>query len=193
MTSFLYVWYHIIHLHPCSFLLTYKIWKLYNKKKFDLVVKGQGHSDLIHIICDTPSCPYTYIQNMKALDLNCSDRHHYMIKNKLTLWSKVRVTSFLYATLHPVLIKYIYLQNMKSLETKKLRHRDSCMIKKKSNLFTLWSTVKVTVTTFSCPKTYNTGANPGFQAREGALKKICWGISCEKSRFYAKKSYFFQF
>jgi hypothetical protein len=34
----------------------------------------------------------------------------------------------------------------------------------------------------------------------GALKKIapsegrrenCWGISCEKSRFYAKKSYFF--
>jgi hypothetical protein len=36
----------------------------------------------------------------------------------------------------------------------------------------------------------------------GALKKIapsggrrenCWGVSCEKSRFYAKKSYFFQF
>ena len=36
----------------------------------------------------------------------------------------------------------------------------------------------------------------------GALKKIVpsggrrenlWGISCEKSRFYAKKSYFFQF
>ena len=36
----------------------------------------------------------------------------------------------------------------------------------------------------------------------GALKKIvpsggrrknCWGIWCEKSRFYAKKSYFFQF
>ena len=36
----------------------------------------------------------------------------------------------------------------------------------------------------------------------GALKKITpsggrrekfWGISCEKSRFYAKKSYFFQF
>jgi hypothetical protein len=36
----------------------------------------------------------------------------------------------------------------------------------------------------------------------GALKKIApgggrrenfWGISCEKSRFYAKKSYFFQF
>jgi hypothetical protein len=72
--------------------------------------------------------------------------------------------------------------------------------KKKSNLFTLWSTVKVTVTTFSCLKTYNTGANPGFQVREGALKKItpsggrrkiCWGISCEKSRFYAKKNHIF--
>ena len=48
----------------------------------------------------------------------------------------------------------------------------------------------------------NTGADPGFQARGGALKNIapsggrrdnCWDISCEKSRFYAKKSYFFQF
>jgi hypothetical protein len=48
----------------------------------------------------------------------------------------------------------------------------------------------------------NPGADPGFQVRGGALKKIapsggrrenCWGISCEKSRFYAKKSYFFQF
>jgi hypothetical protein len=46
-----------------------------------------------------------------------------------------------------------------------------------------------------------TGADPGFQVREGALKKIApsggsrekiWGISCEKSRFYDKKSYFFQ-
>ena len=45
------------------------------------------------------------------------------------------------------------------------------------------------------------GADPGFQVRGGALKKIApsegrrenfWGISCEKSRFYAKKSYFFQ-
>jgi hypothetical protein len=42
------------------------------------------------------------------------------------------------------------------------------------------------------------GADPEFQVRGGALKKIapsggrrenCWGISCEKSRFYAKKSY----
>ena len=53
---------------------------------------------------------------------------------------------------------------------------------------------------------YNTGADPGFQVRGGggggALKKIVLsggrreifgGISCEKSRFYAKKSYFFQF
>ena len=47
-----------------------------------------------------------------------------------------------------------------------------------------------------------TGADPGFQVRGGgALRKIapsggrrenCWDISCEKSRFYAKKSYFFQ-
>ena len=46
------------------------------------------------------------------------------------------------------------------------------------------------------------GADPGFQVRGGHLAKIVpsgerrenfWGISCEKSRFYAKKSYFFQF
>jgi hypothetical protein len=45
-------------------------------------------------------------------------------------------------------------------------------------------------------------ADPGFQVRGVHLKKIApsggrrehlWGISCEKSRFYAKKSYFFQF
>ena len=44
------------------------------------------------------------------------------------------------------------------------------------------------------------GADPGFQVRGDALNKIapsggrlenCWGISCQKSRFYAKKSYFF--
>jgi hypothetical protein len=50
---------------------------------------------------------------------------------------------------------------------------------------------------------YIPGADPGYQVRGGgALKKIApsggrrenfWGISCEKSRFYAKKSYFFQF
>ena len=43
------------------------------------------------------------------------------------------------------------------------------------------------------------GADPGFPVG-GALKKIVpsggscenfWGISCEKSRFYSKKSYFF--
>ena len=46
----------------------------------------------------------------------------------------------------------------------------------------------------------NAGADPGFQVRGGALKKFApsggrrehfWGISCEKSRFYANKSYFF--
>jgi hypothetical protein len=52
-------------------------------------------------------------------------------------------------------------------------------------------------------KWHTPGANPGFQVRGGgALKKIApnggrrehfWGISCEKSRFYANKSYFFQF
>jgi hypothetical protein len=43
-------------------------------------------------------------------------------------------------------------------------------------------------------------ADPGFQVRRGALKKIAqsggrhehfWGISCEKSRFYPKKIIFF--
>jgi hypothetical protein len=51
------------------------------------------------------------------------------------------------------------------------------------------------------PTAPTSGADPGFQVRGGgALKKIApsggrrenfWGISCEKSRFYAKKSYFF--
>jgi hypothetical protein len=45
-----------------------------------------------------------------------------------------------------------------------------------------------------------TGADPGFQVRGGALKKIApsggrcekfWGISCEKSRFYDKKNRIF--
>jgi hypothetical protein len=45
------------------------------------------------------------------------------------------------------------------------------------------------------------GADPGFQVREAHFQtKNCaerrealnfWGFSCEKSRFYAKKSYFF--
>ena len=47
-------------------------------------------------------------------------------------------------------------------------------------------------------RTY-TGADPGFQVSGGALKKIApsggrcenfWGISCEKSRFYAKNHIF---
>jgi hypothetical protein len=50
--------------------------------------------------------------------------------------------------------------------------------------------------------TYISGADPGFEVREGTHKKIVpsggrreifWGILCEKSRFYANKSYFFQF
>ena len=46
------------------------------------------------------------------------------------------------------------------------------------------------------------GADSGFQVKGGTLKKIVpsggrcekfGGILCEKSQFYAKKSYFFQF
>jgi hypothetical protein len=54
----------------------------------------------------------------------------------------------------------------------------------------------------NCLSLTNTGADPGFQVMGGgALKKFAssggrrehfWGISCEKSRIYAKKSYFFQ-
>ena len=45
---------------------------------------------------------------------------------------------------------------------------------------------------------YNPGADPGFQVRGGGGGVhlnffLGYGISCEKSRFYAKKSYFFQF
>jgi hypothetical protein len=50
--------------------------------------------------------------------------------------------------------------------------------------------------------TYKSGADPGFQVRrEGAIfliapgggrRKNVGGISCEKSLFYAKKSYFLQ-
>ena len=39
-------------------------------------------------------------------------------------------------------------------------------------------------------KKYLPGADPGFQVRGAHLNK-CWGISCEKSRLYAKKSSFF--
>jgi hypothetical protein len=49
---------------------------------------------------------------------------------------------------------------------------------------------------------YISGADTGFKVRGAHLKKVApsggrrenfLGISCEKSRFYAKKSYFFQF
>ena len=69
----------------------------------------------------------------------------------------------------------------------------------------LWylQTLLIPVDYLSCVMLYSTGADPGFQVRGGggALKKIAssggrreniWGISCEKSQFYAKKSYFFQ-
>ena len=50
--------------------------------------------------------------------------------------------------------------------------------------------------------TVSSGADPGFQVRGGVVKQIApsggrrekfWGISCEKSRFYAKKLYFSNF
>ena len=53
---------------------------------------------------------------------------------------------------------------------------------------------------FHVEKQYYAGADPGFQVRGDALKKNApsegrrenfWGISCEKSRFYAKKIIFF--
>jgi hypothetical protein len=37
------------------------------------------------------------------------------------------------------------------------------------------------------------GAHLKKIAPSGGRHENCWGISCEKSRFYAKKSYFFQF
>ena len=46
------------------------------------------------------------------------------------------------------------------------------------------------------------GTDPGFQVRGGALIKIApsgrrrehfWSITCEKSQFYAKKSFFSNF
>ena len=53
---------------------------------------------------------------------------------------------------------------------------------------------------YTYPDKYNPEADPGFQVRGGALKKNVpsgrrrekfWGISCEKSRLYAKKIIFF--
>jgi hypothetical protein len=70
------------------------------------------------------------------------------------------------------------------------------LLKKEEIRWKLWALIKLYFVSTSI-----TGADPGFQVRGGALKKIapsggrrenCWGISCEKSRFYAKKSYFFQ-
>ena len=37
------------------------------------------------------------------------------------------------------------------------------------------------------------GAHLKKIAPSGGRRENFWGISCEKSRFYAKKSYFFQF
>ena len=67
-------------------------------------------------------------------------------------------------------------------------------------LTSFWSLISFAVHLYIIMQ-YKAGADPGFQVRGGALKKIApsgggrehfWGISCEKSRFYAKKSYYFQ-
>ena len=44
----------------------------------------------------------------------------------------------------------------------------------------------------SCEKSRFHAKNSYFFQFRGR-RENCWGISCEKSRFYAKKSYFFQF
>ena len=40
---------------------------------------------------------------------------------------------------------------------------------------------------------FKLGGAPKKIAPSGGRRENFWGISCEKSRFYAKKSYFFQF
>jgi hypothetical protein len=65
--------------------------------------------------------------------------------------------------------------------------------------------LKLALNTITQPysiQVHATGADPGFQVRGGEGADLiapgggglenCWGISCEKSRFYAKKSYIFQ-
>jgi hypothetical protein len=61
--------------------------------------------------------------------------------------------------------------------------------------------LKLALNTITQPysiQVHATGADPGFQvsgadliAPSGGRRDNFWGISCEKSRFYAKKSYFF--
>ena len=69
-------------------------------------------------------------------------------------------------------------------------------------MYCLFFDLRLLITTLVSANLSYTGADPGFQVGEDAFKKIApsggrrenlWGISCEKSRFYAKKSYFIQF
>jgi hypothetical protein len=79
----------------------------------------------------------------------------------------------------------------------------SCIIIWWSCIYTLYThCVCTTVCNIHTHYIHIAVADLGFQVRGGTLKKIapnggrrenCWGISCKKSRFYAKKSYFFQF
>ena len=71
-------------------------------------------------------------------------------------------------------------------------------LKKQLERSIVFTTSKFELPMFDCIQ----GRIQDFKLGGGALEKIAlsggrceffWGISCEKSRFYAKKSYFFQF
>jgi hypothetical protein len=60
--------------------------------------------------------------------------------------------------------------------------------------------IPVKMTKVNTIQQHHSGADPGVKVKGGALKKIApsggrhenyWGISCEKSRFYAKNLLFF--
>jgi hypothetical protein len=50
-----------------------------------------------------------------------------------------------------------------------------------------------TLVLFFCAGFFDGGGKPKHFVENHRRHKNCWGILCEKSRFYAKKSYFFQF
>ena len=66
-----------------------------------------------------------------------------------------------------------------------------------------WCEVRILASVFNEIHVLWPGAGPGFQVRGGGAatkfapiggrRENIRGISCEKSRFYAKKSYFFKF
>ena len=97
---------------------------------FDLIVRGQGPND-INFVCETLSCSYTYIYIKLWLKLHS---HIIIIIDHLTLQSnvKVKVTSFLLATLCHVFIHLHTKYEGTGLKTKIFCCRQSWMIKNKS-------------------------------------------------------------